>query len=131
MGKFGARSFASKRSGFEDRVADYFKHNKIPVEYEAEKIKYILPASNHSYTPDFRIGPNKFIETKGRWDAADRKKMLLIKEQHPEITIYMLFMKSQNTISPKSRTTYAAFCDKHGIEWADYNLHEVPEEWLK
>lgn len=68
------------------------------------------------------------VETKGRFTAADRKKHLLIKEQHPGYDIRFLFQRSASRLSKKSKTTYADWCRKHGFLFAD---KVVPEKWLK
>jgi hypothetical protein len=66
------------------------------------------------------------IESKGRWTAEDRKKHLLVKQQHPELDIRIIFQSAKNKISKGSKTTYADFCNKHGIVWAE---KIVPENW--
>ena len=88
------------------------------VEYESVKLKYVIPASNHTYTPDFHIpSTNIWIETKGIWSQADREKMLLIKEQHPDKRIIMVFMKANCPIRKGSKTTVSAWAEKNGLEW--------------
>ena len=68
------------------------------------------------------------METKGRWVLEDRKKHLLIKKQHPELDIRIVFQSARTKIRKGSKTTYGDFCDKHGIPWAEKN---IPESWLK
>lgn len=131
MARFRVGTNSQRRSGFEERVGDYFKHHNIPVEYEPDKIKYTLPETKHTYTPDWKIRENVYIETKGKFTAEDRKKLLAVKQQHPNVVIYLLFQRAYNKLSPKSKTTYADWAEKNGFEWADYNEHEVPEKWLK
>lgn len=94
-------------------------HDRLPhLAYEQEKLTYIIPESKHTYTPDFSIpGTNIYWETKGRWDLADRKKHLLIKEQHPDKRIILVLQAPHQTITRSSRTTYASWCDKNGLEW--------------
>ena len=67
------------------------------------------------------------IETKGVWDAEDRKKHLLIKEQHPELDIRFVFTRSKAPIYKGSKTTYASFCEKNNIKYAD---KLIPREWI-
>jgi hypothetical protein len=71
------------------------------------RFPYITPATPHKYCPDFRLPNGIYIETKGRFETADRKKHLLIKEQHPELDIRFVFTRSKSTISKTSKTTYA------------------------
>jgi len=68
-----------------------------------------------------------FIETKGLFTSADRQKMRLVKEQHPEKDIRFVFSNSRSRISKKSSTTYAMWCDKYGFKHADKH---IPLEWL-
>ena len=83
--------YASKMGGFH-----YSLKKGIKVEYESEKIPYIVPASNHTYNPDFKLPNGIFVETKGRFVAADRKKHLLVKQQNPELDIRFVFTSSKN-----------------------------------
>ena len=40
----------------------------------------------------------------------------------------MVFQAPFNKISKKSKTTYAQWCEKHGIKWAA--VHAIPIDWL-
>lgn len=88
---------------------------------------YTVPVSYHEYTPDFRLPNGIFIETKGRFVLEDRKKHVLIKQQHPELDIRFVFQNSKNKIRKGSPTTYADWCKKHGFLYADKT---IPQEWL-
>ena len=116
------------RSGFEHKVSDQLKENKIKFEYETTVIPYIKPETKHTYTIDFTLPNGILIETKGRWVIEDRKKHLLIKKQHPELDIRIVFMSGKTKIRKGSKTPYGMFCDKHGILWAEKT---IPESWLK
>ena len=116
------------RSGFEHKVSDQLKENKIKFEYETTVIPYIKPETKHTYTIDFTLPNGILIETKGRWVIEDRKKHLLIKKQHPELDIRMVFMSGKTKIRKGSKTTYGMFCDKHDIPWAEKT---IPESWLR
>jgi hypothetical protein len=116
------------RSGFEHKVSDQLKENKIKFEYETTVIDYIKPETKHTYTIDFTLPNGILVETKGRWVLEDRKKHLLIKKQHPELDIRMVFQSSKTKIRKGSKTTYAMYCDKHNIPWAE---KVIPESWLK
>lgn len=113
------------RSKLEEKVAAL-----LPVVmYETDKIKYTVPASTHTYTPDLKLRDNVFIEVKGRLMPSERKKHLLIQAQHPEIEIMFFFDKSQNKIYKTSKTTYADWCDTNNFKWTDIKLG-LPKEWL-
>ena len=114
------------RSGFEHKVADQLNEAIIKYQYEKTVIDYIKPETNHTYTIDFTLPNGILVETKGRWVLEDRKKHLLIKSQHPELDIRFVFQNSKGKIRKGSKTTYADFCDKNGIIWADKT---IPESW--
>ena len=116
------------RSGFEHRVSDQLTEAKIKFGYEDTVIDYIKPETQHKYTIDFTLPNGILVETKGRWVLEDRKKHLLIKKQHPELDIRIVFQSARTKIRKGSKTTYGDFCDKHGIQWAEKN---IPESWLK
>lgn len=116
------------RSGFEHKVSEQLTEQKIEFGYEDTTIEYIIPERKSKYTVDFTLPNGILVETKGRWVAADRKKHLLIKKQHPELDIRMVFQNPKAKISKGSKTTYASYCDKHGIQWAE---KQIPESWLK
>jgi len=115
------------KSGLEESISIQIDSKGIPVQYELEKIPYIVPASKHTYNPDFKLTTGIFVETKGRFVPADRKNHLLIKEQHPEFDIRFVFTSSKNKISKNSKTSYADWCDKNGFLYAD---KFIPEEWF-
>ena len=115
------------RSGFEHKVSDQLKQNKIKFGYETTVIDYIKPETKHTYTIDFTLPNGILVETKGRWVPEDRKKHLLIKKQHPELDIRIVFMSGKTKIRKGSKTTYGMFCDKHGILWAEKT---IPESWF-
>lgn len=113
------------RSKLESRVAEL-----LPVvRYEEIKLPYTVPASKHKYVTDFCIGENSYIEVKGRLTAADRKKYILVRDQHPEITLRFFFDKSDNKLYKGSPTTYAAWAEKESFEWTD-TKRGLPKEWL-
>ena len=115
------------RSGFEHKVSDQLKENKIKFGYEDTVINYIKPETKHTYTIDFTLPNGILVETKGRWVIEDRKKHLLIKKQHPELDIRIVFMSGKTKIRKGSKTTYGMFCDKHDIPWAEKC---IPDSWF-
>ena len=114
------------RSGFEHKVSEQLTEAKVKFEYEITVIPYIKPQTNHTYTIDFTLPNGILVETKGRWVLEDRKKHLLIQKQHPELDIRMVFQNSKGKIRKGSKTTYADFCDKNDIMWADKT---IPDAW--
>jgi hypothetical protein len=115
------------KSGLEESISNQIDSKGIKVEYETEKVSYSIPVSEHTYHPDFLLPNGIFIETKGRFVIADRKKHILIKTQHPELDIRFVFTNSRNKINKSSKTTYADWCEKNGFKYADKH---IPEEWF-
>lgn len=111
----------------EDKNAEFLESLQIDPHYEEYYLTYTIPESLHKYTPDFVLPNGIIIETKGVWDAEDRKKHLLIKEQHPELDIRFVFSRSKTPIYKGSSTTYASFCEKNGFKYADKC---IPKEWI-
>lgn len=115
------------RSGFEHKISEQLEELNIDPKYEQTVIKYTVPERQSKYTVDFTLPNGILVETKGRWTTEDRKKHLLVKEQHPELDVRILFQSSKTKIRKGSKTSYADFCDKHGIQWAE---KKIPESWL-
>ena len=116
------------RSGLEESVSDFLLAHKIDGKYEQHYLTYRVPESTHRYTPDFVLPNGIIIETKGVWDATDRQKHLLIREQYPQLDIRFVFTRSKSRLYKGSKTTYGTFCEKYGIKYAD---KQIPLEWLK
>jgi len=117
------------RSGFEVKVAEALDKQGITYEYEQLKLSYEIPATVHTYKPDFQLANGIIIEAKGRFSPADRRKMALVIEQHPDKDIRLLFMLN-NTLSKVSKTTYTDWCEKRNIKCAVSKTGEIPEDWL-
>ena len=82
----------------------------------------------HHYNPDFILPNGIYLETKGYWDAKDRRKILSVIKHNPDIDLRMVFQSPYNKISKHSKTTYAKWCEKHGIKWCAF--HTIPLDWL-
>lgn len=122
-----SKSNSKYRSKLEERVATLLPAS---AQYEVDKLEYIVPASKHKYLTDFKLSDTVYIEVKGRLLPSERKKHLLLKEQHPDIKVHFFFDKASNKIYKGSPTTYADWCDKHGFEWTDLK-QGLPKEWTK
>lgn len=88
----------------------------------------MIPAKPHKYTPDFKIRDGVYIETKGFLDKKDRVKLEMVKKQHPNIEILILFQKATNPIYHGSKTTYGDWATEQGFKWAQGP--DIPLEWL-
>ena len=113
------------RSQLEEKVSDLLCELGVDYEYESCKVPYQIM---HNYTPDFLLNKGIYLECKGYWDSADRRKVKNVVEQHPEIDLRMVFQAPYNKINKRSSTTYAKFCDKKNILWTAW--HNIPIEWL-
>lgn len=100
------------RNAFEERLAA-----QLGPDYQYEPLKLTYQTS-HTYLLDFVDVENKVIvEGKGFFPSSDRAKMLAVKQQHPDWTIRISFTNPHKTISKASKTTYAMWCEKHGLGW--------------
>lgn len=115
------------RSGFEHKISEQLEQQNINPQYETTVVKYTIPARDSKYTVDFTLPNGILVETKGRWMPDDRKKHLLVKEQHPELDIRIVFQSAKSKLRKGSKTTYADYCDKHGIQWAEKT---IPQSWI-
>lgn len=131
------------RSKFEKQIAKELHEKGIAYEYEIMQLEYQEPIRKNLascgdcgstnllrtgwYTPDFILPSGLIIETKGRFTAADRRKMLAVKFAHPELRIVMLFMRD-NKIHRNSNTYYSDWCMANDYEYAIGSPHK---EWLK
>jgi len=97
----------------------------VSYEYESEKVSYTI---EHHYTPDFVLPNHVYLEAKGYWAPEDRRKILAVKKDNPDMDLRMVFQSPYNTISKRSKTTYAQWCEKHEILWTHF--HEIPLDWL-
>ena len=113
------------RSKLEQSVASVLDQVGAKYEYESCKVAYTI---QHLYNPDFVLVNGVMLETKGYWDAEDRRKIKNVKEQHPELDLRMVFQAPYNKISKGSKTTYAKWCDKHNIPWTSF--HNIPIDWF-
>ena len=113
------------RSKLEERIAELLEALHISYEYESIKVPYTI---QHNYLPDFVLPNHVYLETKGYWDPADRRKVLAVKLDNPDIDLRMVFQAPYNKISKKSKTTYAMWCEKHDIPWTSF--HNIPLDWL-
>lgn len=129
---------ARYRSRLEKKVADQLDDAGVPYDYESQWVHYTVPAREAKYLPDFTIRNTKIlIEAKGRFGgfrsdssgAQERQKMILLKEQHPDLDIRIVFQDVKKPIYKGSKTTYAKWATDHGFTFADKGV--VPASWIK
>ena len=112
------------RSRLEEQVAELLTNLKVEYGYEPDKFNYVIEAK---YTPDFKVG-DVYLETKGFFKPADRRKMLAVKKCNPDLDVRLVFQAPYNKISKNSKTTYAMWADKNGFQWCAY--YDIPLDWL-
>ena len=115
------------RSGLEIKISDYLKELKVKFVYEGIKIEW-EDLAYRTYTPDFVLHNGIIIETKGRFTAADRRKHLAIKKQHPKLDIRFVFTNSKSKLRKGAKSSYADWCIKYDFRYYD---RIIPEDWLK
>jgi hypothetical protein len=129
---------ARYRSLLEKKVADQLDEAGVPYGYESQWVHYTVPAREAKYLPDFTINDtNILIEAKGRFGghlsdsngAKERQKMILLKEQHPELDIRIVFQNAKKPIYKGSKTTYGKWATDHGFTFSDKGV--VPPAWKK
>jgi hypothetical protein len=113
------------RSGYEVRVTNNLKKEKVKFKYEPEKLPYIL---YKNYIPDLKLENGIYVEMKGRFTSADRTKMLAVKKAHKNLDIRMLFQYN-NYLRKGSKTRYSDWCDKNGFTYAFGEV--IPLEWIR
>lgn len=146
-----SRPFRSKQllSGFrsllEKGFSEYMTSLKLKFLYEPVKIKYEIPAVKRNYIPDFVVTDKQkltqkdledcvIIETKGRLTARDAKKMILVRDQNPKLTIKFVF--PYDAIMHKGRKgrdggkyRYSDWCIDNNFDF--YVGTEPPRDWLE
>lgn len=115
------------KSGLETKIDEQLKLLGIDGEYEQHEIKYTIPATHHTYKPDFKLPNGIYIESKGWFLPDDRKKHIFIKEQNPDIDLRFVLQSPNSKIYKGSKTTYAQWCEKNGFKWAKGS---IPNEWI-
>lgn len=116
------------RSGLEDKNARFLEGLGEPVLFETIHIKYVIPESRHTYTPDFELRNGILIETKGKFEPKDRAKHLLVRAQYPDLDIRIVFQRPSDPINQGSKTSYAEWATARGIQWA---TGLIPAAWIK
>ena len=124
--QFRAARKYGHRSGLELKVAASLDEQNISYLYEKVKIEWV-DLAYRTYTPDFVLDNGIIIETKGMFTAADRRKHLAIKKQHPKLDIRFVFENSRRKLRKGAKSTYGEWCIKYGLLYYD---RIIPEDWL-
>ena len=112
------------RSKFEAGVAASLNERRVPFQYATLTLDYVIEAK---YTPDFILPNGVIIETKGRLLKEDRRKMIAVKKQHPDLDIRFVFQNGNDKISRAKRSvTYGQWATRHGFKWSS---GFIPNSW--
>lgn len=112
------------RNKFESRIKAFLSQQKVIHEYESQSFPYVIEGR---YTPDFPITTpttSFYLETKGFFRQADRRKMVAVKKANPTLDIRFLFYPDRKG---KTKPEYLRWCKKYGFPWA---IGDIPEAWL-
>lgn len=130
----GVRALKSLReydSVFEGKVIEGLRLldariTKNPVSKSGVRLPYQVPVQH--YYPDAKLPNGVLVEVKGMFDAEDRRKLLLVREQNPGVDIRLVFMNPKSPIYKGSKTTYAKWCEDNGFAYT--KGPDIPPEWL-
>jgi len=123
------RTVKKFRSKFEKLVHENLQEMKAGslVSYESEKIPYTLEGK---YIPDWVVKKTgTILEAKGKLDYETRRKMLAVRDAHPDRRICLVFMRANNKLYKGSKTTYADWAQANGFDWSDGG--KIKKEWLR
>ena len=132
------------RSRLETNVVGCLNEALIKFTYETSSFRYRFWLPNticsecggegkaykwRTYTPDFFLPNDIIIEAKGKMGSPERKKLIAIKEEHPDMDLRMLFMRD-NKIHKNSLTRYSVWAEKNGFPWTVSEVGVVPKNWI-
>lgn len=129
------------KSVIEEQVAKQLADAGIAFDYEGITYKFAIPQREAKARPDFPIRhTNIIIEAKGRFGhrgsatagAEVRQRLILLKQQHPEIDLRILFSSARSANLPiykGSKTTQGQWATDHGFTWAAGP--SIPTTWIK
>ena len=129
------------KSNFERGVWNFLEASGVQYEYESQVLTYKARISGvcdkcsskeitvtRRYIPDWNFLDGKLVvETKGKFDAETRTKMLCVIESNPDIEFRLLFMRD-NWLTRTKKKRYTDWCRQKGITCA---VGSFPEEWLR
>ncbi len=114
------------RSKFEASLAAGLNEKGVTFTYEDLTLPYIIEAT---YRPDFILENGVLIEAKGHFRPEDRRKLIAIKEQHPDLDIRLCFMRAKEKLSKAKRSmTYGEWATRNGFKWSEGS---IPKDWYQ
>lgn len=112
------------RSKFEKLVASLFRKAKVTFKYEPYKVPYTITCN---YIPDFVIG-DILVETKGFFKPEDRKKLLAVKKDNPNLDIRIWFQQD-NYLTKAKKSRYSDWARKNNFPY--HVGDKFPKHWFK
>ncbi len=120
----GTHPASKYRSKFEAGIAASLIKRSVSFSYEPLTLDYTIEGQ---YKPDFVLPNGVIVETKGFFPPDQRRKMLCVKAQHPDLDIRMCFQNAKDKISRAKRSiTYGQWATRHGFIWSSGN---IPDDW--
>lgn len=112
------------RSKFEARIAASLIKKNVSFSYESVLLQYQI---NSKYCPDFVLKNGVLVETKGHFSQEDRRKMVAVKTQHPDLDIRLCFQNAAVKLTKKKNSmTYGEWATRHGFKWSS---NTIPPDW--
>ncbi|MBS3938778.1 MAG: hypothetical protein KGZ50_09455 [Peptococcaceae bacterium] len=78
------------RSSWEANFARILNFKQIPWKYEPQMFSLKLEQHSTVYMPDFHLPDIGYVELKGKWDAAGLRKVMLFRQQYPDLPLYTI-----------------------------------------
>jgi hypothetical protein len=126
------RTSRARASKFEETFEKTLIARSIDYAYEVVKASFTPPLKVRTKLWDWLIttdsGATFVCETKGYWSPRNRLDETEAIKQNPHIDVRYCFMRASTPIRKGSKTTYADWCDKHGIR---YCVGTIPDAWLQ
>jgi len=119
-----------RRSKLEERFEVILQDLDVQYEYEVTRIPYTVPESHHTYTVDWTLLNGKLIETKGYLsDHAERRKYVLLKEQHPELDLRFVF-DNPNKLCGGTKMTHGKWAEKYNFQYCSIKDTDQIKHWI-
>jgi hypothetical protein len=115
------------RSRLEASVAKKAQASRISLEYEPFTVAFVQPAKKRKYNPDFVLANGILIEVKGRLTREDRVKMILVRDQNPQLDIRFVF-KEDGWLTKTKTTRYSEWCKNNNFKYA---FERIPIQWTR
>ena len=132
-------SFANNRFNIAERqngITINYQFSITPGNYNIYQLATYLQtaltaqSTYYTYTVDWTLLKGLLIETKGYLaDYNERRKYVLIKEQHPEIDLRFVFA-DPNKKCGGMKTTHAQWADKYGFKWCSIKDTDQIKQWI-